>query len=121
MLVRGGVVTDGSVMLTFEPAPAPALASLLATAYHLTPREHEVLAHLLADRTREEIARALFVSPWTVQDHLRSIYAKTGTSGRRGLVSMLVHEVCLPRWGSPLGADGWFAGPTRALGSPPAR
>lgn len=69
------------------------------------------MAHLLADRTREEIARALFLSPHTVQDHLRSIYAKTGTSGRRGLVSLLVHTDCVPRWGGQLDASGWFARP----------
>ena len=114
VLVRAGLVPDagsGSVAITFEPARVSALAPLVATAYHLTPREQEVLGHLLAEKTREEIARALFVSPYTVQDHLRSIYAKTGTSGRRGLVSLLVREDCLPRWGSPLGPDGWFAGP----------
>lgn len=102
---------SGSVTITFEPAPVGALVPLAATAYHLTPREREVLALLLADRSREEIARALFLSPYTVQDHLKSIYAKTGTSGRRGLVSLLVHEECLPRWGTELDADGWFARP----------
>ena len=114
VLVRGGLVPDGgsgSVVLTFEPAQAAALAPLVATAYHLTRREREVLGHLLADRTREEIARALFLSPYTVQDHLKSIYAKTGTTGRRGLVSLLVREECFPQLGSELGADGWFRGP----------
>lgn len=114
VLVRGGLVPDcgsGSVVLTFEPARPADLAPLAATAYRLTPREREVLAHLLADRTREEIARALFLSPYTVQDHLKSIYAKTGTTGRRGLVSLLVREECVPRWGGGIGADGWFKGP----------
>lgn len=113
VLVRGGLVTDGGsggVVLTFEPAPPGVLAPLVATAYRLTPREREVLGHLLADRTREEIARALFLSPHTVQDHVKSIYAKTGTTGRRGLIGLLVREECLPRFGEGLGADGWFAG-----------
>ncbi|GGK79691.1 helix-turn-helix transcriptional regulator [Ornithinimicrobium pekingense] len=115
VLVRGGLLPDGGtgrVVLTFEPASVSALAPLLATAYHLTRREREVLGHLLADRTREEIARALFLSPYTVQDHLKSIYAKTGTTGRRGLVSLVVREECFPRLGGGLGMDGWFAGPS---------
>lgn len=111
VLIRAGLVPDagtGNVVLTFEPAPVAVIAPLAATAYGLTAREREVMGHLLADRTREQIARALFVSPYTVQDHLKSIYAKTGTSGRRGLMALLTGSECLPRMGAPIGPDGWF-------------
>ena len=109
VLIRCGLVAgSNAVLLTFEPAQARDLIPLAATAYGLTRREREVMVHLLADRSREEIARELFLSPYTVQDHLKSIYAKTGTSGRRGLVSLLVATECVPRVGSELGPDGWF-------------
>lgn len=105
---RGAAGED--VVLTVERAHLPEVAALAAVAHGLTRREAEVLGHLLAGESRDDIARALFISPWTVQDHLRSIYAKTGTSGRRGLVSLLVRTEYLPRLGRPVGADGWFRG-----------
>ena len=73
-----------------------------------------MFVHIVAGESREEMARALFISPYTVQDHLKSIYAKTGVSSRRGLVAMLVRSEYLPRIGSPVGADGWFASATPA-------
>ena len=112
VVVRAGWQREegGDVLLTVERAHLPEVASLAALAHGLTRREAEVLAHLLAGESRQEIAASLVISPWTVQDHLRSIYAKTGTSGRRGLVSLLVRTEYLPRLGGPVGADGWFAG-----------
>jgi DNA-binding CsgD family transcriptional regulator len=112
VVIRAGwqAPESGGVVLTIERAHLPEVASLAALAHGLTRREAEVLAHLLAGDSREEIAQALVISPWTVQDHLRSIYAKTGTSGRRGLVSLLVRTEYLPRLGGPVGPDGWFAG-----------
>jgi DNA-binding CsgD family transcriptional regulator len=99
----------GSVVLTVERAHLPEVAALAAVAHGLTRREAEILAHLLAGESRADMARELVISPWTVQDHLRSIYAKTGTSGRRGLVSLLVRTEYLPRLGGPVGSDGWFS------------
>lgn len=96
------------VVVTVNPAELPAVASLLAAAHGLTPREVEVLTHLLAGRTRNEIARELVLSPYTVQDHLKSIYAKVGVHSRPRLIAQLVHTQYLPRLGSPLGSDGWF-------------
>lgn len=107
----------GSVVLTFERAHLPTVATLAAAAYGLTPRETEVLAHLLAGESRTEMAAALVLSPWTVQDHLRSIYAKTGTRGRRGLVALLVRSEYVPRLGSTVGTDGWFISAGRDAGA----
>ncbi len=111
VVIRAGWQAPGSgnVVLTIERAHLPEVASLAALAHGLTRREAEVLTHLLAGESRDEMSRALVISPWTVQDHLRSIYAKTGTSGRRGLVSLLVRTEYLPRLGGSVGPDGWFA------------
>ena len=37
--------------------------------------------------SRDEMATALFISPHTVQDHLKAIFAKTATRSRRALLS----------------------------------
>ena len=100
------------VVMTIEQAQLPEIASLAAAAHGLTRRESEVFVRILAGDSRDEMARALCISPYTVQDHLKSIYAKTGVNSRRGLVAMLVHSEYLPRLGSPVGADGWFASGT---------
>ena len=81
----------------------------MAAAYGLTRRECQVLLLSLRGASRDEMATALFISPHTVQDHLKNIFAKAGVNSRRALVSRLVNTECLPRVGAPVAADGWFA------------
>jgi len=50
----------------------------------LSEREVEVLDHLARGRSNKDIGRRLFISPRTVQEHVRHIYAKTGVSSRAG-------------------------------------
>src|SRR5689334_2750201 len=47
---------------------------------HLTPREREVIEHLLQGEKREAIAVELDVSVWTVDFHLLNIRRKLGAS-----------------------------------------
>ena len=112
LVIRAGRFDDGHPMLrvvmTVERAQPPELVSLMAAAYGLTRRECQVLLLSLRGATREEMARALFISPYTVQDHLKNIFAKAGVGSRRALVGQLVNTECLPRVGTPVGADGWF-------------
>lgn len=96
------------VVMTLERAQPPELVSLMAAAYGLTRRECQVLLLSLRGATREEMARVLVISPYTVQDHLKNIFAKAGVGSRRALIGRLVNTECLPRLGSPVGADGWF-------------
>jgi DNA-binding NarL/FixJ family response regulator len=48
----------------------------------LTEREREVLAHVAAGRSNDEIAAALVVSTETVKTHLKRMYAKLGVRDR---------------------------------------
>ena len=48
----------------------------------LTPREREILEHVIAGRTYSEIARALVISEKTVSSHISNLLRKTGTTNR---------------------------------------
>lgn len=100
----------GRVVMTIERAQPPEIVSLMAAAFGLTRRECQVLMLSLRGATREEMARALVVSPYTVQDHLKNIFAKTGVRSRRSLLGLIVNTECLPRIaaGVPVGPSGWF-------------
>jgi predicted ATPase/DNA-binding CsgD family transcriptional regulator len=53
-----------------------------ATQHGLTPREQEVLEHLLEGRTNRQIARALFISEKTASVHVSNIMSKLGAANR---------------------------------------
>jgi DNA-binding NarL/FixJ family response regulator len=48
----------------------------------LTPREREVLRHVVAGRSNAEIAKVLFISDKTVSVHVSNILRKSGTATR---------------------------------------
>jgi DNA-binding NarL/FixJ family response regulator len=60
--------------------------------YGLTDREKEVLQMMVQGRTRLDIARALFVSPSTVNTHSRNIYEKLHVHTRGGAVAKALKE-----------------------------
>ena len=55
----------------------------------LTPREREVLAHVVAGRTYAEIAQELVISEKTVSVHVSNLLRKTGTSSRIELTELV--------------------------------
>ena len=62
----------------------------------LTDREFEVLT-LLAERlSNKEIAKTLTISPFTVKNHLSTIYGKVGAAGRRQAVHQAKQLGLLP-------------------------
>jgi DNA-binding CsgD family transcriptional regulator len=72
------------------------IAVLTVTAGHqmhrLTPRELEVLTHLAAGRTNDEIADELVVTTRTVRAHVERLMDKLGVSSRSGAVARAIRE-----------------------------
>ena len=59
----------------------------------LTPREHEVVQHLLSGASAPDIAALLSVSLQTVRVHRRNIYEKLDVSSIGKLFSLAMHAV----------------------------
>ena len=101
---------DAVAVIIEEPSPAE-LAPVVMLAYALTRQEQALTGLVCRGRSTREIAEQLHITPHTVQDHLKSIFEKTGVSSRRELVASILQEQYLPRAmaGRPLGPDGFFA------------
>jgi DNA-binding CsgD family transcriptional regulator len=104
-MLDGG--TDGRVAVMLQPAREPQIASMIVEAHGLTDREREVTRLVMQGRSTTEIAECLHVTPYTVQDHIKSIFAKVGVQSRRELVAQLFLRHYAPRLGA--GTPEWAA------------
>lgn len=115
----------GRTAVVIQPAAGSEVAPLVALAYGLSARECQVVQLCMEGRSTREMATALHVSPYTVQDHLKSIFDKTGVRSRHELVGRVFLEHCLPRWddlaGTAVGWTGWGSDPAAPSGSPPGQ
>jgi DNA-binding CsgD family transcriptional regulator len=93
-LVSGGA---RRVAVIVEPAHPARIAPLLMSVYGLTDREQEVTRLVLQGNSTAEIAERLVVSAHTVQQHLKSVFDKTGVRSRRDLVGKVFFAHYEPR------------------------
>jgi len=77
----------GTIAVTIEPASPGERLDLFGRAYGLTQRETELLRQLACGSDTRALARGMGVSEHTVQDHLKSVFARTGTRSRRDLLA----------------------------------
>lgn len=82
-----GELQERDIAVTIEETPATQRVDLFARAFGLSAREYELLNHLVAGRDTKEIAQRMLLSQNTVQDHLKSVFAKTAARSRRTLLS----------------------------------
>ena len=65
--------------------------------FHLTPREHEIVRHIVDGSTNRDIATRLGISEDTVKHHLRSIFDKLGVSNRLELALFVINHRIVDR------------------------
>jgi DNA-binding CsgD family transcriptional regulator len=80
----------GGVAVVIQPAGLDDVREALLRALGLSLRQRQVARLSAHGQSAKEIARELHISPWTVQDHLKAIYAKTGVNCRGDLGAIVI-------------------------------
>jgi DNA-binding CsgD family transcriptional regulator len=88
---------QSETMLIIEPSQPRELAWVRASAYGLSERERAVVDRVAQGASTKEIAGALFISEYTVQEHLSHIFDKVGVRGRQALVQRLFFDHLAPQ------------------------
>jgi DNA-binding CsgD family transcriptional regulator len=78
---------EPDIAVTVEPTSPHERRMLFARTHALTARERELIDRLAEGADTKAAAAALYLSEHTIQDHLKSIFAKTGTRNRRTLLA----------------------------------
>jgi DNA-binding NarL/FixJ family response regulator len=104
------------VAIVLERSATQQATALRLEAHGVTPREREVAALLAQGLTNLEIAAKLVLSPFTVQDHIKSLFEKTGVASRQELVARIFLDDYLPQLAqrTPLASAGGFVQPGHA-------
>jgi DNA-binding CsgD family transcriptional regulator len=99
VLHGASLVSSGTrrIAVIVEPAHPARIAPLLMSVYGLTEREQDVTRLVLQGNSTAEIAERLVVSAHTVQQHLKSVFDKTGVRSRRDLVGKVFFAHYEPR------------------------
>lgn len=85
-----GPSAENRITIIIEPNQPHLATPFILSAYGLTPREAEITTLVLRGNPTRTIANTLHISPHTVQDHLKSIFNKTGLHTRRDLITRLL-------------------------------
>jgi DNA-binding CsgD family transcriptional regulator len=100
LVVRASALGDkpgAQVAVMIEPARPHELAPLVADAYRLTERERDVTQLVARGLPTDAIAARLYLSSWTVQDHLKAIFEKVGVATRGELVARVFFQQRAPQ------------------------
>jgi DNA-binding CsgD family transcriptional regulator len=80
---------EGDITVSIEASSPAERLDVFARAHALTTREREILEHLAHGEDTRTIAAHLVVSDHTVNDHVKAVLAKTGSTSRRTLLSRI--------------------------------
>ena len=108
-LPEGGA--DGRVAIVLERTASPQTTAIRLETHGVTAREREIATLLAHGLTNPEIAARLVLSLYTVQDHIKNLFEKTGVSSRQELVARIFLDDYLPQLAqrTPLTSGGGFA------------
>jgi DNA-binding CsgD family transcriptional regulator len=87
----------GEVAIIVERSSPVELLDLVVHALGLSERERSVVHTVARGLSTKEIALELGISDWTVQDHLKSIFAKANVTSRQALVAALFFGYWAPQ------------------------
>lgn len=76
-----------AIVVTIEEASAAERIELFGRAFGLSAREYQLLGLLATGSDTRRMAREMSLSEHTIQDHLKSIFAKTGAHDRVTVLS----------------------------------
>jgi DNA-binding CsgD family transcriptional regulator len=79
---------DADIAVTLEPSSTIERMALFSLAHGLSNRETEIVAACARGTDTRGLAQELFVSENTIQDHFKSIFAKTETRTRGELLAI---------------------------------
>ena len=83
-------------MVIIEPSRPQELAWLRASAYGLSERERAVVNLVVQGASTRDISNVLYISEYTVQEHLSNVFDKVGVRGRRALIKRLFFDNLYP-------------------------
>ena len=81
-------------MVTIEETSASERLELFGRAFGLSVREYELIGLLATGSDTRMMARQMSLSEHTIQDHLKSIFAKTGAHDRVTVLSRALGTRC---------------------------
>lgn len=76
-------------IIVIEPAKPEDVLPFNMAAYSLSKREEEIVGLVVRGASTRQISENLFISEYTVQNHLSNVFEKVGVRGRRALVKQL--------------------------------
>ena len=79
-----------AIVVTIEEASASERIDLFSRSFGLSAREGELLGLLATGSDTRLMARQMSLSEHTIQDHLKSIFAKTGSRDRMTVLSRVL-------------------------------
>jgi DNA-binding CsgD family transcriptional regulator len=89
VLLHASPLDHERISVVLQAAGPAAMLPALKAWYGITDREHDVLELVIDGRATKEIADALRLSPYTVNDHVKALCRKVGVRGRQELVAAL--------------------------------
>jgi DNA-binding CsgD family transcriptional regulator len=104
--------SDGgrAIAVILEQAAPAEVAPMIMAAYGLTDREKMICGLVCQGLSTRRIADRLHLTPDTVQDHLKSVFYRTGVHSRGELVAAILQRDYLPHAmaGDPVNRHGAF-------------